>query len=588
MDTKNGEEVFQGIAASPGISYGQTFLIKQIEIEVPSYQVDLSRKDEEIQRFEQALLTTRQQITKIQQEISVNLSEDEARIFDAHLLVLEDQVLIEESIREMEKIGLNIEAAFYEVGQRYITAFDQIDDEYLRERASDIRDVVRRVIHNFSGRNQENITHLLEKRILISHDISPSDSATIDHSKILGIVTDVGSKTSHAVIVARSMKIPAVVGLRNATSRLQSGDWVIVDGYEGVVIARPSEETLARYGQLELEHKSFEKKLLSGARLPAKTQDGKKIKLLANIESADEAISAQETGVDGVGLFRTEFLFLGESGFPDEEEQFLAYKKVAEIFKSQPVIIRTLDLGGDKSAENLTYFPEQESNPFLGFRAIRFCLKHTEVFKSQLRAVLRASAFGNIKVMYPMISGTEELIRANALLDEAKEELRTKGEDFDEEISVGSMIEIPSAAVIGDLLAKECDFFSIGTNDLIQYLIAIDRLNDRIAHLYEPTHLGVLRTIKSIIDTGHANKIEVGVCGEMAGDPVLVPLLIGLGADELSVSPSGIPAVKYLIQNMKFSEAVQLAESALACSDAKEIYAQAKDFYETHMGDVSA
>ncbi|MBL4576604.1 MAG: phosphoenolpyruvate--protein phosphotransferase, partial [Opitutaceae bacterium] len=387
---------------------------------------------------------------------------------------------------------------------------------------------------------------------------------------------------------ARSMKVPAVVGLRDATSRLQSGDWVIVDGYEGLVIVRPSEETLTRYGKMELEHKSFEKKLLSNARLPAKTQDGKEIKLLANIESADEAISAQETGADGVGLFRTEFLFLGTSEFPDEEQQFSVYKKVAEIFKSQPVIIRTLDLGGDKALENETYFSEQEANPFLGFRAIRFCLEHTDIFKNQLRAILRASAFGNVKVMYPMISGPEELIRANILLDEAKEELRVRGEGFDEEMSVGSMIEIPSAAIIGDLLAKECDFFSIGTNDLIQYLFAIDRLNDRVAHLYEPTHLGVLRTIKSIIDTGHSNKIEVGICGEMAGDPVLVPLLIGLGADELSVSPSGIPAVKYLTQNMEFSEAVQLAETALACSSAKEIYAQAKAFYEKKMGEANS
>ncbi len=585
-DNAKGELIFEGIAASPGIAYGQAFVVEQTELEIPIYRIDNANRGHEIARFEQALLVTRQQITNIQQEIARNLGDDEARIFDAHLLVLEDQALIEEAIRELDKSGYNIEHAVQTVGQRYVDAFDQIDDEYLRERASDIRDVIRRVLHNLTGHSMDNLSGLVEGHILVTHDITPSESAAFDVSRVLGVVTDVGSKTSHAVIMSRSMKIPAVVGMRDLTSKLDQDDWIIVDGYEGIVIARPSEATLFRYGKIQLRRKSFEDKILSTAGLPAETLDKRRITLLANIESADEATVAKEAGADGIGLFRTEFLFLSDSGFPDEETQFAAYRQVAETFEDGPVVIRTLDLGGDKPSASAHAYSAPESNPFLGFRAIRYCLENPDIFREQLRAILRASAHGNVRLMYPMISGADELRRANLCLEDAKKQLRDRGQSFDEEIEVGSMIEIPSAAITSDILAGMCSFFSIGTNDLIQYLLAIDRLNEKTAHLYEPTHPAVLRTIRSVVDSAHSQKIKVSVCGEMAGDPVYVPLLLGLGADDLSVAPGSLPAVKYLIQNMKLSDAIRLTRNAVKKTDPVEIFEEANEFYRDRIGPI--
>ncbi len=567
------EVVIQGIAASQGIAYGQVFLYIQSDIEIPSYQVEADKRIEEISRFEHSLLVTRQQIQKIQDEVGKNLGVDEARIFDAHLLVLEDQALISETIREFETTSRNVEVCFNKVSQRYIKAFDEIDDEYLRERAGDIRDVAQRVLQNLLGQAGQNLSRLAEKRVVIANDISPSDAASIDRSQALAIVTDSGSKTSHAVIVARSMKIPAVVGARDLTKRVRNGDWVLVDGYDGRVILNPDEPTLFRYGQIQIRKKGFEQRMFDASKLPAVTLDGANVVLRANIEKVDEIALVRENYASGVGLFRTEFLYLSSNSLPSEEQQFNAYKAIAEAFPTEPVVIRTLDLGGDKPMQgNPELFPS-ESNPFLGFRAIRFCLEHRDIFKSQLRAVLRASAHGRVKMMYPMISGSEELDRANALLEECRAELRKAGVAFDEKMPVGAMIEIPSAAVTADILAKRCDFFSIGTNDLIQYLLAIDRVNDRIAHLYEPTHPAVLRTIKHIVDEAHKQNIKVSVCGEMAGDPIYVPLLLGLGVDELSMTPPLVPAVKYLVRAMKMSDARTLAKEALELISPKDIFA---------------
>ena len=395
----------------------------------------------------------------------------------------------------------------------------------------------------------------------------------------LAIVTDSGSRTSHAVIVARSLKIPAVVGMRDLTARVHSGDRVLVDGYEGVVILNPTEQTLLRYGRIRTEKKTFESRLQAASRLPSETLDGVHVVLMANLEKVEENGSARESPAEGVGLFRTEYLYLNSSHLPGEEEQFATYQAVAAAFAPRPVVIRTLDLGGDKPLEGIPGLTHHETNPFLGFRAIRLCLEHPELFKEQLRAILRASAFGRVRLMYPMISGVDELARAAAILDEAKEELRKRKVDFDERMEVGSMIEIPSAAVTVDLLARHCQFFSIGTNDLIQYLLAVDRGNDRIAHLYEPTHPAVLRTIRSVVVEAHRRKLPVAVCGEMAGDPVFASLLLGLGVDELSMAPPLLPAVKFLVRSMKMSDARQLAVAALAMSDPKEIYARAEAFY---------
>jgi phosphotransferase system enzyme I (PtsI) len=577
------ELTVQGIAASQGIAYGQIFVYIQSDVEVPSYQVEPEKRIDEVARFDRALLMTRAQISKIKNEVEKNIGPEEALIFDAHLMVLEDQALIGETIREFESTGRNIETCFNKVSQRYIKAFAEIDDEYLRERAGDIRDVAQRLLQNLLGQAENSLSRLADQRVVVANDISPSDSASIDRSAALAVVTDSGSKTSHAVIVARSMKVPAVVGVRNLTKRARNGDWAIVDGYDGVVILNPSESTLFRYGKIQERKKSFEARLLEANRQAAVTLDGVAVSLMANIEKVDEMAQVKSYAAQGVGLYRTEYLFLNSARIPTEQEQFLAYKEVAESAAPNPVVIRTLDLGGDKPmAGNPDLFPK-ENNPFMGFRAIRFCLEHQDIFKDQLRAILRASAHGKVRVMYPMISGSDELLRANAILADCMTELKSKGVAFDEHIEVGAMIEIPSAAVTADILAKNCAFFSVGTNDLIQYLLAIDRVNDRIAHLYEPTHPAVVRTLKQIVDEAHKQKIPVGVCGEMAGDPVFAPLLLGLGIDSLSMSPPWLPSVKYLVRAMTMADARALAAEALTLQSPKEIYARCDAFYRARV-----
>ena len=577
------EVTVQGIAASQGIAYGQIFVYIQSDVEVPSYEVEPERRLEEVSRFDRALVSTRQQIAKIQGEVEKNLGAQEALIFDAHLMALEDPALIGETIRVFESTGQNIETCFNQVSQRYIQAFAKFEDEYLRERASDIRDVAQRVLQNLLGQAENSLSRLADKRIVVANDVSPSDSASIDRSAAIALVTDSGSKTSHAVIVARSMKMPAVVGVRNLTKRAHNGDWAIVDGYDGVVILNPSETTLFRYGKIQEKKKSFEARLMEANRELAVTLDGVAVSLMANIEKVEEVAQVKAFAAEGVGLYRTEYLFLNSARIPTEQEQFLAYRAVAQAIAPQPVVIRTLDLGGDKPMEgNPDLFPK-ENNPFMGFRAIRFCLENLEIFKDQLRAILRASACGNVRIMYPMISGSEEMVRANAVLTECMAELKSRDIAFDAKLPVGAMIEIPSAAMTADILAKECVFFSVGTNDLIQYLLAIDRVNERIAHLYEPTHPAVVRTLKHIVDEAHKRGVTVSVCGEMAGDPVFAPLLLGLGVDALSMSPAWLPSVKYMVRAMTMADARALAAEALTLTSPKEIYARCDAFYRARV-----
>ena len=577
------ELTVQGIAASQGIAYGQIFVYIQSDVEVPSYEVEPERRLEEVSRFDRALVSTRQQIAKIQGEVEKNLGAQEALIFDAHLMALEDPALIGETIRVFESTRQNIETCFNQVSQRYIQAFAKFEDEYLRERASDIRDVAQRVLQNLLGQAENSLSRLADKRIVVANDVSPSDSASIDRSAAIALVTDSGSKTSHAVIVARSMKMPAVVGVRNLTKRAHNGDWAIVDGYDGVVILNPSESTLFRYGKIQAKKKSFEARLMEANRELAVTLDGVAVSLMANIEKVEEVAQVKAYAAEGVGLYRTEYLFLNSARIPTEQEQFLAYQAVAQAIAPQPVVIRTLDLGGDKPMEgNPDLFPK-ENSPFMGFRAIRFCLENLEIFKDQLRAILRASACGNVRIMYPMISGSEEMVRANAVLTECMAELKSRDIAFDAKLQVGAMIEIPSAAMTADILAKECVFFSVGTNDLIQYLLAIDRVNERIAHLYEPTHPAVVRTLKHIVDEAHKRGVTVSVCGEMAGDPVFAPLLLGLGVDALSMSPAWLPSVKYMVRAMTMADARALAAEALTLASPKEIYARCDAFYRARV-----
>ena len=584
MDSGAKNEIkVPGIAASQGIAYGQIFVYLQSEVEVPGYQVEPETHIDEVARFDRALVVTRQQISKIKNEVEKNIGPEEAAIFDAHLMVLEDEALIGETIREFEATGRNIETCFHKISSRYVQAFSEIDDEYLRERAGDLRDVAQRVLQNLLGQAENALSRLADQRIVVASDITPSESATLDRSAALALVMDSGSKTSHAVIVARSMKIPAVVGMRNLTQRVTNGDWAIVDGYDGVIILNPSESTLFRYGKIQERKNSFEARLMESNRQPAVTLDGTRVTLLANIEKAEEVVKAQAFAADGIGLYRTEFLFLNAARFPTEQEQFVAYKSVVEAMAPLPVTIRTLDLGGDKLMAGKTELFPKENNPFMGFRAIRFCLEHQDIFKEQLRAILMASVYGKVKMMYPMISGVEELARANAIVAECRAELKARGVPFDESLEIGIMIEIPSAATTADLLARQCTFFSIGTNDLIQYLLAIDRVNDRIAHLYEPTHPAVLRTLKHVVEEAHRQNLPVSVCGEMAGDPIFAPLLLGLGIDSLSLSPTWLPSVKYIVRNMTMDDARALATEALTLTSPKEIYARCDNFFRSRV-----
>jgi phosphoenolpyruvate-protein phosphotransferase (PTS system enzyme I) len=578
----NEEILLEGIAGSPGVAHGTAYLFLHREIEAPAYKVPKEKMGAEIQRFELAIFKTRHQITMLRNQIADKLGEDEARIFDAHQLVLEDKALLDETIRKLEETGFNIDYCFNAVAKRYIEAFANIDDEFIRERITDIRDVTRRLLGNLLGNLIQSLANLKEKTILISKDLTPSDTVTLNKEQVIGIANDVGGHTSHAVLMARSIEVPAVVGLHNITEKINTGDVVIIDGYDGIVIIHPSQDTLFRYGKVELKRQEQKKRFRSTTKLPTETKDGKKLVVKANIKDIEDTIKAKASGAQGIGLFRTEGIYLREGIFLPEEEQFNAYRKVVQSINPDSVIFRTLDLGGDKGFGE-KHMQHIENNPFMGFRAIRFCLKYPELFKTQLRAILRASHFGNIGVMYPMISSPQELIQANHLLEASKQELRACSENFDENIRVGVMIEIPSAALSADLLAENCDFFSIGTNDLIQYMFAVDRINEYVAHLYMPNQPAVIRVIKDVIDVGRRKGIPVSICGEMAADPLYVPLLFGMGADALSVTPGVLPEVKYIIRHMKITEAERLAEDVLNCTQPKEILTLLKNFYLVQM-----
>lgn len=580
-DSAKEELVLQGIAASPGVVHGQAFVYLQNELDVPCYTVASTDLDSEVERFEQAILATRGQITEVRNKIAESLGEGEARIFDAHLMVLEDSALIDEVVAEVRSSQQNVEHCYNNVAQRYISFFSSMDDDYLKERVTDIQDVSRRLLHNLVGVKKLDLGHLEHPSIIVSQDLTPSDTADIDRHKLQAFITDQGGKTSHSVIMARSLRIPAVVGMHDVSQRIRTGDQVLVDGYDGVVVINPSEDRLFQYGQLASERLKLDKIFKSVLREPSESSDGQPIGLMANIEGAQEMEVAQEMGADGVGLFRTEGVFLRHRGYPSEDAQYEEYAAVVQAAGNSPVIIRTLDIGGDKTIGN----PEQEEDSsFMGFRAIRFCLENPTIFKTQLRAILRASASGTVKLMYPMISGLHELRRANEFLDEVKAELRAEGSAFDEGIEVGAMIEIPSAAMIIDLLAPEVDFFSIGTNDLIQYLMAVDRLNDQVAHLYEPAHPAVLRTLKAIINSCNAVNVPVGVCGEIAGDPIYASLLLGMGANSLSLTASLLPEVKYFIRKMHTEQAQALVEEVLQINDPIEVVGRLEDFRKETIG----
>src|SRR5216110_2386441 len=576
------ETRFEGAGVSPGIALGKVHVVRDEFDEVVRYPIASSQVPDEIGRFETALIQTRMQILEMQQRIAESIGAKDAAIFDAHLLVVEDRTLIDEVLRKLETDLCNVEWVFQEVATRYAETLNKIDDPYLRERALDIQDVTKRVIRNLQGKAPKTFLGLSEPHILVAHNLTPSDTASMNRERVLGIVTDLGSRTSHTAIMARSLNIPAIVGLHDITAKLETGQHVLVDGTDGLLIVDPTPETLAHYAEIESRRARVVAQLKELRETRSTTRDGCHIVLSANIELPEDVDAVEANGAEGIGLYRTEFLYLNRNTLPTEDEQYETYRKVAERVRPDPLIIRTFDLGGDKLAPG-TVDISDELNPFLGWRAIRFCLENIDIFKTQLRAILRASAVGNVKCMFPMISGLEELRHAKEVLDECRREVSgTKNA----EMEVGAMIEIPSAAISADALAREVDFFSIGTNDLIQYTIAVDRVNERIAHLYEPTHPAVLHLLKMIADAAHAHDIWVGVCGEMARDVALVPLLIGLDIDELSVGATSVPRVKMAVRSLAVPECEQLVGEVLRLQTSSEILARCLELATKRYGDL--
>ena len=582
MSGDNKEIRFRGAGVSPGLARAVIHVVRDDLDNVVRYHIEPSQIGNEIARFEAALVQTRVQILEMQQKIAEAIGAKDAAIFDAHLLVVEDRTLIDEVLRRLEAERCNVEWVFQEVASNYVETLSKIDDPYLRERAVDMQDVTRRIVRNLQGKAPKPVFSTAEPHILVAHNLTPSDAASMDRQLVLGIATDLGSRTSHTAIIARSLNIPAVVGLHDATEKLESGQHVLLDGYTGLLIVDPTAETLSYYGEIEIRKGQVTKELKQLRETTSTTSDGRHIVLSANIELPGDVDAVAENGAEGIGLYRTEFLFVNRDTLPSEEEQYETYRKVAEQVKPNPLIIRTFDLGGDKLAVGAVDVGD-ELNPFLGWRAIRFCLENIDIFKTQLRAILRASAVGNVKIMFPMISGLEELRHAKAVLDECRNEV---GEKKSGKMEVGAMIEIPSAAISADSLAREVDFFSIGTNDLIQYTIAVDRVNERIAHLYEPTHPAVLRLLKMIADAAHTNDIWVGVCGEMARDVATIPILVGLGMDELSVGATSVPRVKMAVRSLAVPECQQLVNEVLQLQTSSEILARCLELATKRYGDL--
>jgi len=566
------EKRCQGVPASPGIARAPVHVFSIESDDVVKYQIDAAHVPDEIARFETALIQTRVQILEMQQQIAEAIGAKDAGIFDAHLLVVEDQTLIDEVLRKLEADRCNVEFVFQEVASRYVESLSKIDDPYLRERALDIQDVTRRVIRNLQGKSARPFLSVDKPHLLVAHNLTPSDTATMNREQVRGLALDLGSRTSHTAIMARSLGIPAVVGLHDATEILETGAPALIDGYTGLLIVHPSEKTLLEYEEIERQKGAIAESLTRLRETKSTTRDGRHIVLSANIELPEEVDAVLGNGAEGVGLYRTEFLYLNQTALPTEEEQYAIYHTVAKRVSPDPLIIRTLDLGGDKLAANIE--STDELNPFLGWRAIRFCLENLPLFKTQLRAILRASVYSNVKMMFPMISGLDEVRRALQIVEECKNELRFEGKNFNESLEIGVMIEVPTAAIMADLLAREVDFFSVGTNDLIQYAVAIDRTNERVAHLYEPSHPSVIRLLKMVADAAHSNDIWVGVCGEMAGEVLFTPLLLGLGMDELSAGATLVPRVKSAVQRLTTMECRQLLEEVLELDTPSAVLAR--------------
>ena len=578
MNNVKEEVVLSGVPASPGIAIGTALVLGGRITQVERKAITPTQIPAELANFDKALAKTKAQLLEIQKRVQEELDDSDARIFDAHLLIIDDQTLVNEAKETVRKELVNIDFAFNQIIQRYVKAMSKISDPYIKERGADITDVASRVLSNIHGLELEPLSKLPGQRIIISADLKPSDTAALDRDNAQAFATETGSRTSHAAIMARSMKIPAAVGVKPSIAGIRNGDIVIVDGYTGTVVVNPSAETLNLYAQKEARGGQMQSDLLSESRLRPETIDGFRIQLAANIELPEDVEDAKRYRAAGIGLYRTEYMYINRNDLPDEEEQFLVYRDIVSRMEGKPVIIRTMDLGGDKLTDIVNY--QHEDNPFLGYRAIRLCLGFPKIFRKQLRAIFRASHYGNTKIMFPMITCAEEIDQIHEILDDIKKELRAEKLPFDENIETGIMIETPSAAIIADRLASKVDFFSIGTNDLVQYTLAVDRNSEKMDYLYQPTHPAILALIKQVATAARAHGIWVGVCGEMAGDPKYTALLLGIGVHELSMSPVSMGPIRRLIRKIKMHEAEDLADKALRCSTAKEAQALSDAFLQ--------
>jgi phosphotransferase system enzyme I (PtsI) len=559
---------FTGIIASPGIRIGRAYIYKTTDIIIPKYSIDESDVESEIARVRESLKRTKEDITAIQEQISHSLSRDMADIFTSHLMVLDDPLIIQKTQDKIASEKRNAEWVINDITLELIQSLNTIKDDYLRERIIDISDINKRLINNLQKRHTLSPSDLREEVILFSKDLTPSDTAMLNKNYILAFVTDKGGRTSHTAIMARALEIPAIVGAIDATSKVRDGDIVIVDALHGKVIVNPTEQQIEEYTRYREDLKKLDSELAELTHLPSKTLDDHEIFILGNIEIPEEMGIIRDHGAQGVGLFRSEFLFL-DKALPDEDRQFNEYKSVVDFFNPLPITIRTLDVGGDKIYAYTNSYKER--NPFLGCRAIRFSLENEQLFRTQIRAILRASNFGKVRMMFPMITTVEELIKSRSIVYECMNELRKKKIPFDENIEIGIMIEVPSAIINADILARYADFFSIGTNDLVQYTLAVDRISEKIAYLYNPLNLAVLRMLRMVVETAERNNTPISICGEMAGEPKYAMLLIGLGFRVFSMGPAYMNQVKRIIRSVSAEECRRLVDELLASEKTDEI-----------------
>ncbi|MCX8116543.1 MAG: phosphoenolpyruvate--protein phosphotransferase [Desulfobacterota bacterium] len=562
-------KTIHGIGASPGIVTGRAFLVERYKVRLPQRRILPSQVEEEVERFRQAIELSKQQLMEVKEKILDPEMRKHAFILDVHLMILNDQMLIENTTENIRRRKVNSEWALDLTLEKLDAAFQAIEDEYLRERRNDLHYVAARIFRNLMGRKHDDITKIKGKVIVVAHDLSPADTLQMHLKRVAGFVTDVGGRYSHTAILARSLGIPAVVGLEVATALINGGDLLALDGETGEVVINPTEEIFESYVERRRRIKLVEREVMKYATLPAETRDGVRVSLQANIELVEEVPSAKSHGAEGIGLYRTEILYLNRKDLPAEEEHYQTYRRLVENVAPDPVTIRTLDIGGDKFL--LSYSSGKETNPAMGLRAIRFSMKEVEIFKAQLKGILRASAHGNVRILFPMISGMEEIRRAKAILEEVKRECSREKVPFDRSIKVGAMIEIPSASVTADLLAREVDFFSIGTNDLIQYALAVDRINEHVSYLYEPLHPAILRIVRGVVQSAREAGIPVALCGEMAAEPAYVLVLFGLGLEEFSMTPAAIPKVKKMLRMVKAGEVREMTERLFQYSTAREI-----------------